>query len=136
MSADLVNYERQHGITVNYRKFSMLLRNENSHILGVLKAYTAFAEIYIEDMWVDSQYRAQGYGRRLIEELEKHFTGEGFNNINLCTSQFQAPDFYRKCGFIEEFVRVNQTNPQFSKSFFVKFFPDQVQTQGLISSTT
>lgn len=80
---------------------------------------------------MDSKYRCKGHGRKLIETLENHFTGKGFNNINLCTSAFSAPEFYKICGFTVEFVRENLKNAKLTKTFFVKYFDDEVQTQGI-----
>jgi ribosomal protein S18 acetylase RimI-like enzyme len=131
MSAGFAEYESSHGIDVNYKPFSLVLRNEKQEVLGVLNAFTAFAEIYIDDIWVDKNHRGKGYGRILIAELESRFKGQGFNNINLVTSAFQAPEFYQKCGFQVEFVRKNLKNPKLTKTFFVKYFDDEIQTQGI-----
>lgn len=127
----MVQYEAEHGIDVNYQRFYLLCHNNANEIVGVLNAYTAFAEIYIDDLWVDSNNRGKGYGSLLIKELEDRFTNKGFNNINLCTSAFQAPEFYKKCGFELEFVRENKHNPKLTKYFFVKFFNSTIQNQGL-----
>lgn len=135
MREDLVAYEASHGIDVNYKRFSLILKNESREVLGVLNAFTAFSEIYIDDIWVDSPHRGKGYGKQLIAELENKFKGKGFNNINLVTSAFQAPEFYSKCGFIPEFTRENKKNPKLSKTFFVKFFEDEIQTQGIIKNS-
>jgi len=132
MTKELVAYESAHGIDVNYKTFSLVLKDENGVVFGVLNAYTAFAEIYIDDIWVDTAHRGKGFGKKLVQELERHFQGKGFNNINLVTSAFQAPGFYEKCGFQVEFVRVNKHNPKLTKTFFVKFFDDAVQTQGIL----
>lgn len=67
----------------------------------------------------------------LLAELENKFRGKGFNNINLVTSAFQAPTFYKSCGFKEEFKRYNEKNPKLTKSFFVKYFAEDSQIQGL-----
>ena len=88
--------------------------------------------IYIEGIWVNKTHRGKGYGRQLIQLLERKFKGQGFNNINLVTSAFQAPEFYRKCGFTEEFVRENKKNPKLTKYFFVKYFTDEDQYQGIL----
>lgn len=132
MQEGFVIYEKSHGVDVNYKPFAIVLKSAQNEVIGVLNAYTAFAEIYIDDMWVDQAYRGKGYGRKLIEKLEEHFKDKGYNNINLMTSAFQVPDFYKKCGFELEFIRENKINPKFTKFFFVKFFDNQVQTQGLI----
>lgn len=132
MSDSFIAYEATHGIDVNYKRLSVILSNDKDIVCGMINAYTAFAEIYVDDIWVDSSHRGQGYGRLLLQALEEHFQGQGFNNINLVTSAFQAPDFYKKCGFIAEFTRINKINPQLSKTFFVKFFEEEKQTQGLL----
>lgn len=134
MSNDLVEYESSHGIDVNYKKFSLVLSDEGGNPIGILNAFTAFAEIYVDDLWVHKSYRGQGYGRKLLEELEAHFAGKGFNNINLVTSAFNAPEFYKKCGFIAEFVRENKKNPKLTKTSFIKYFQDEIQTQGILQS--
>lgn len=134
MRKDFIAYEKSHGIDVNYKRFSVVLSNKKNQVCGVINAFTAFAEIYIDDMWVDSNYRGNGYGRKLLKALEDNFKGKGFNNMNLCTSAFQAPDFYQKCGFTAEFTRINKINPKLSKTFFVKFFDDAKQWQGLYGS--
>jgi ribosomal protein S18 acetylase RimI-like enzyme len=132
MRKDLVAYEASHGIDVNYRKFALILYDDSGEAIGLLNAFTAFSEIYIEDLWVDSSHRGQGHGKTMLKELEEHFKGQGFNNINLVTSQFNAPGFYKKCGFQAEFTRQNRKNPQLTKTFFVKFFENEVQTQGIL----
>ena len=132
MSDDLSDYEKSFGIDVNYEKFSLTI-SEEEQTIGVLNAFTAYAEIYIEDLWVDKRHRGKGYGRQLIESLIKKFEGSGFNNINLCTSRFQAPGFYEKCGFKLEFIRENHQNPELSKLFFVRFFNNKNQCQGKYS---
>ncbi len=132
MRRDLAAYESSHGIDVNYRRFTIALKDEHG-LIGALNAFTAYAEIYIDDIWIAAPYRGRGLGKKLVEALEEHFKGQGFNNINLVTSAFQAPQFYKKCGFKPEFVRENKKNPQLTKTFFVKFFDEEIQTQGLLS---
>jgi ribosomal protein S18 acetylase RimI-like enzyme len=126
-------YESSHDIEVNYKTFSLVLKNEAGEVIGVLNAYTVFAEIYIDDIWIDKENRGKGYGKLLLTELENRFNGQGFNNMNLVTNAFQAPTFYEKCGFTPEFVRVNKINPKLSKTFFIKYFDDEVQMQGIKS---
>ena len=77
-------------------------------------------------------HRKKGIGRALMRHLEARHKGQGYNNINLVTSHFQAPGFYKKCGFSVEFERLNPKNPKLSKTFFIKFFDDVTQERGLL----
>ncbi|MBP9722724.1 MAG: GNAT family N-acetyltransferase [Gammaproteobacteria bacterium] len=79
MRTDLIKYEHNNGIDVNYRCFSLVLIDDDNNTIGVLNAFTAFAEIYIDDIWVDSTKRDRGFGRKLLEDLENNFKGKGFN---------------------------------------------------------
>lgn len=131
MREDLVEYETKHGIDVNFKRFALVLTSDSGKVCGILNGFTAFSEIYIDDMWVHKSERGKGYGKKLIENLEEHFEGKGFNNMNLVTSEFNAPEFYKKCGFTVEFVRENKVNPKLTKTFFVRYFKNQIQTQGI-----
>lgn len=82
MRKDLIAYEEAQGVDVNYQQFALIATNKMGNMIGVLNAYTAFSEIYIDDLWVDSKHRKQGYGTQLITALEKRFKDKGFNNIN------------------------------------------------------
>ncbi len=96
MQKSLTAYEASQGIVVNYKCFTLLMLDEQDEAIGVLNAYTAYAEIYIEDLWIDSPHRGKGYGTQLIHDLEQRFKNKGFNNINLVTGEVYAPGFYQK----------------------------------------
>jgi GNAT superfamily N-acetyltransferase len=113
-------YEKYHGVCCNYTPF-FFSASEGKEIYGVISGYTCYSEIYIDDFIVFAPYRNKGVGRKLIQAVEQHFSGKSFNNINLVTSAFQAPQFYEKCGFTLEFIRENLSNPLLSKHFYVKF---------------
>ena len=127
-----VQDEANSGIICNYKKFSLVLKDNENTIVGAIQAYTAFSEVYVDDIWVSPSYRKNGFGQKLLQELENRFKDKGYNNINLVTSHFQAPDFYKKCGFTAEFTRINKRIPNLSKTFFIKYFDDKEQFQGVL----
>ncbi len=126
-------YEADHGVVCDYTPFSVMLRNRAGKTVGALSAYSAYAEIYVDDVWIDAAYRQRGLGTKLLRALEAHYNGQGFNNINLVTNRFQAAGFYEKCGFEVEFVRENKHHPKLSKIFLVKYFGSGDQHQGTSS---
>lgn len=62
MQKDLVKYESSLGIDVNYKRFSIVSKGKDRSLIGVVNAYTAFAEVYVDDIWVETSFRGQGYG--------------------------------------------------------------------------
>lgn len=124
MEKGLKEYEISHGINVDYKPFALVLFDEKNEAIGVLDAFSSYSSIHIRDLWVDKAYRGKGYGKKLMAELENHFKGKGFHNINTVSCAFQAPDFYRKCGYKVEFVRENNKNPKLTMTFFIKYFDE------------
>ena len=117
----MTEYETNHAVKCNYKKFSIIAKSNDEEIIGILLGYTAFEEIYIEDICVKSRHRNKGIGTKLLKNVEKKFVNRGYNNINLVTSSFQAVEFYKKYGFKIEFIRENKQNPKFTKTFFIKY---------------
>ena len=124
-------YEKSNGIKDDYKEFYITITHDDS-VVGVLSAYIVFAEIYIDDLWIDKKYRRKGYGTQLLDYLYTQYENKGFNNINLVTSEFQAPDFYIKNGYELEYIRKNKHNPKLTKYFFFRFFENPQQPQGII----
>jgi ribosomal protein S18 acetylase RimI-like enzyme len=132
MREDWKNYDNAHGIASNYKRFSLILSDSDGNAVGLLEAYAVFAEIYVNELWIDPNHRGKGFGSKLLHELEQQFEGKGFGNMNLHTSEYQAPEFYKKCGFELEFVRKNLKHPKLNKYFFVKYFKNEIQNQGIL----
>ncbi len=115
--------DQKHGVSCNYTPFCFVA-SEGENTLGIITGYTCYEEIYIDDLIVVDEYRGNNIGEKLVKKIEEHFSGKGFNNINLCTNGFQAPEFYEKCGYKLEFVRKNLKNPKLDKYFYVKFLDE------------
>ena len=111
----------QENVSCNYTPFNFIAK-ESDEAIGFLTGYTCYGEIYINELIVVERYRGKGIGMRLMKQVADHYKDKGFNNINLVTNAFQAPEFYKKCGFELEFVRENKDNPKLTKYFFVKYF--------------
>ncbi len=117
----LDEYDSKNDVNYNFKQF-VFTASENDEIVGILTGFSYYAEVQINNLVVLEKYRGQGIGSKLIKQVENYFADKGFNNINLTTNAFQAPEFYTKCGFELEFVRNNKENPKLTKYFFVKYF--------------
>ena len=55
--------------------------------------------MYVVVLWVDESARGQGYGTALMLEAEAIALAKSCEVAFLSTMTFQAPHFYRKCGY-------------------------------------
>ena len=111
----------ENGVECNYKPFAFIAKDEDK-IVGLLTGHSYYKEVYISDLVVLEEYRKQHIGSKLVKEVENYFKNKQLDNINLTTRRFQAPDFYKKCGFELEFIRKDKKNPNLDKYFFVKHF--------------
>lgn len=113
-------FAQKNGVICNYESFAFCAK-ENNQLVGIIAGHSYYKEVHINDLIVFEQYRNKHIGSKLLETVENFYKNKGFENINLSTYNFQAPEFYKKCGFKPEFIRENKNNPKLTKYFFVKY---------------
>lgn len=90
---------------------------------GGLAACRDFDTLYVEYLVVDPAFRGMDIGSRLIREAERIARAKGVRQIRLLTYSFQAPHFYEKMGFRQEFI-VSRAMGEYDEYHFVKEVPD------------
>ena len=121
MDNEFDKFAIKNGVECNYKSFNFVAK-EDENIVGIITGHSYYNEVHISDLIILEEYRNRHIGSRLIEAVENYFKNKEFKNINLSTYEFQAPEFYKKCGFKVEFVRENKVNPKLTKYFLVKYF--------------
>lgn len=121
INVEFSKYADKNDVTCNYIPFNFIAK-ENNEVVGILTGNSYYKEVHISDLIVVEQYRNKNIGSRLIMKVQDYYEGKGFENMNLSTYNFQAPEFYKKLGFHIEFIRENKENPKLTKYFLVKYF--------------
>lgn len=121
IDAEFGKFTERNDVICGYETF-MFTANEDNRVVGVIKGHSYYNEVHIGDLIVLEEFRSKRIGTKLIEAVEKHFYNKGFEIMTLTTYGFQAPEFYKKCGFEVEFIRENKKNPKLTKYFLRKFF--------------
>jgi len=101
--------------------FGFFVRNEQQEIVAGLSGWTWAGACEIRVLWVHPSWRVQGYGRRLLQAAEQEAQTRGCKVILISSFTFQAPEFYRKCGY-ELCWQLNDFPPGHQASYFVKRF--------------
>lgn len=121
IDSEFNKYADQNQVICNYIPFAFIAKEDNKFV-GIITGNSYYKEVHISDLIVLEEYRKKHIGSKLVKAVEDYYKNKGFENINLTTYEFQAPEFYKKCGFEVEFVRKNEENPKLNKYFLVKYF--------------
>ena len=90
-------YERI-GKLVNNVSISLIARNEENKIIGVLFGLTDYCYwLYVTDLGVDREFEGQGIGRKLMETAHIIAGGEKDIAVYLIANENAIP-FYEKLG--------------------------------------
>lgn len=114
-------YAIKNGLKCNYKSFAFVVKDKNK-MIGIITGNSYYKEIHIGDLIILEEYRGKNIGKQLMQKVEEYYKDKGFENMNLTTYGFQAPEFYKKCGFEIEYIRRNKENSKLDKYFMVKYF--------------
>ena len=80
---------------------ALLIRDDNDEIVGGVYARLFYQWLFIDLLAVPEQARGQGMGNRLMQMAEDLAREKECVGLWLETFEFQAPEFYKKCGYSE-----------------------------------
>ena len=95
------------------------IEEDGKIIAGLDACITAFKILYVSTLFVDENYRRKGYGRLLVEEMEKRAKEMGVNTIRLDTFSWQGKEFYEELGY-EVVGSYENKADSYSEFFFIK----------------
>lgn len=83
------------------RGMSIRVEGEAGDLVAGLTGWTWGECGYVDVLWVAESNRRQGIGTRLMDAAEAEAVARGCTSMVLSTHTFQAPDFYRRRGYLE-----------------------------------
>lgn len=95
------------------------IEEDGKVIAGLDACITAFKILYVSTVFVDEAYRRKGYGKMLMEEMEKRAKKMGVNVIRLDTFSWQGKEFYESLNY-EVVGSYENTIDGYVEYFFLK----------------
>ena len=95
------------------------IEEDGKVIAGLDACITAFKILYVSTVFVDEAYRRKGYGKMLMEEMEKRAKEMGVNMVRLDTFSWQGKEFYESLDY-EVVGSYENTIDGYAEYFFLK----------------
>lgn len=119
IDSEFDKYANKNGLSCKYESFTFTAR-DNGEVIGILTGHSYYDEVHISDLIVLEDYRGKHIGTQMMQKVEDYYKDKGFNEFTVNTYAFQAPEFYKKCGYEVLFIKENEKNPKLSKYYLVK----------------
>jgi GNAT superfamily N-acetyltransferase len=96
----LIRYNNEKMGKQKYKRLAVSLREGNAIVGGIVgEVWTAV--LFIQFFWLEQHLRRKGFGAKLIKAIEVEARRFGATRAYVDTMSFQAPGFYRTCGYKE-----------------------------------
>ncbi|NQU30285.1 MAG: GNAT family N-acetyltransferase [Anaerolineae bacterium] len=103
----------------NFQRLCYALQNSEGEIASGILGEVYWGWLYVDLLWVKEELRGQGYGHRLLTQLEEEGIKLGAKKAYLDTFSFQVPGFYKDHGY-QVFGELQDFPPGHKRYFFKK----------------
>ncbi|MDA0782454.1 MAG: GNAT family N-acetyltransferase [Proteobacteria bacterium] len=107
--------EKKDLIPLNFH----ILSQDKMIIAGINSIMLYKSTVKIDILWVEEEHRGHDYGSQLLGHVETEAKKSGAALIHLDTFDFQAREFYAKCGY-EEFAVLENSPAMGNKRFYMR----------------
>lgn len=99
------------GINEKAYSFAFFIRDIHDDIIAGCNGSVIYGSIYTDQLWVHEDYRNQGLGTKLMQQIHNYGREIGCSIATIATMSFQkAAKFYQKLGYVCDFERIGYSN--------------------------
>jgi GNAT superfamily N-acetyltransferase len=114
----LIGYNTEKMGRQKYKRFAISLQDRNKVVGGIVGEVWA-SVLFIQLFWIEQKLRGKDHGTKLIGAIEDEARRFGATHSYVDTMSFQAPGFYRACGY-REFGSIKGYPGNVSRHWFTK----------------
>ena len=114
----LIAYNTEKMGKQKYKRFAVSLREGRKTVGGIVgEVWTTV--LFIQLFWIEQKLRGKDHGTKLIKTIEDEARRFGATHSYVDTMSFQAPGFYRACGY-SEFGSIEGYPEKVTRHWFTK----------------
>ncbi len=72
---------------------------DNDNVIGGVLGHIIYGWYHLTDFYINEKYRKQGFGSKVIENIEQFARKNNALGVKIDSWDFQAPKFYQKLGY-------------------------------------
>ena len=99
LKSGLTKYNESFTGVVHRETISSFVKNDSGVIVGGILGEINWNWMHIQGLWIDESIRQDGWGTKLLSEMEEYALSKSTANSRLETTTFQALGFYVKAGY-------------------------------------
>jgi ribosomal protein S18 acetylase RimI-like enzyme len=84
----------------NHELLNIVEYDADGNVIAGILGGTYWGWMHIDILWVDEKFRKQGIGSKLLQAAEDEAKRRGCHSVHVDTMSWQAPDFYKKHGYV------------------------------------
>ena len=115
----LLSHHTSKGHPRKSELFSISLKDKNNKVFGGIIVTFLWNGMEINSLWIDDSVRKQGWGRKLLQAVEKEAVKRKCTIAYTNTFPWQAPKFYEKLGY-KLYGKLDDFPKGFSLSYYSK----------------
>lgn len=116
-----VEADRQNNASPAKEMWSYVLKDDDGNVVGGVGGYLKWGWCYVQNLIVSPEHRKGAWGTKLMEQAEAFAREKQVKGLWVTTLSFQAPDFYKKLGYVE-FGRLDDCPPEAALVMLCKRF--------------
>ncbi len=89
----------------DFEKIAITVKSKEDIVVAGIDGMSYWGRAYIDNLWVDENYRREGIGSKLLKDFEIIAKAKDCLGVQLSTMSFQAIGFYEKNGY-ETFAKL------------------------------
>ncbi|MEU6023326.1 GNAT family N-acetyltransferase [Micromonospora sp. NPDC047134] len=133
LDAELTAYNRQATGADDEAELSVRVTGADGELVAGLTGWTWGGCAGINMVWVREDRRGQGWGGRLLAAAEQEARRRGCTQISVASFSFQAPDFYRRHGYLDTGQREGIPGGHVDHQFFKSLVTDSAAAVRLVA---